>query len=250
MPRLHKVLAQAGLASRRAAERLIGEGRVAVNGRRVERLGLVVDPGRDSIEVDGKRIRAAPAPPAYFMLHKPRGCLTTLSDPLGRPTVAELLAHLRPRVRPVGRLDYNSEGLLLLTNDGALARALLHPASGVGRTYLVKLRGEPDARTLVRLRAGIALDGRPARPRSLRVVRPGHNAWIELVLVEGRKHVVRRLFAAVGHPVTKLKRTRYAGLTLGRLAPGAVRALTAEEVARLRRAAGAGGAGRGSTASA
>jgi pseudouridine synthase len=236
MPRLHKVLARAGLSSRRGAERMIEQGRVAVNGRTVERPGVLVDPRRDAIEVDGQRIRAEPAPAAYFLLHKPRGCLTTLADPRGRRTVAELIGHLRPPVRPVGRLDYNSEGLLLLTNDGDLARALMHPSSGIVRTYVDKVRGEPDARTLARLRAGVPLDGRPARPRSLRITRPGHNAWVEVAMLEGRKHVVRRLFAAVGHPVVKLKRTRYASLSLGSLPPGGVRALTRSEIARLRRA--------------
>lgn len=241
MPRLHKVLAQAGVASRRAAERMIDEGRVAVNGRAVERPGTIVDPERDTIEVDGRRIRAAPAPHVYYMLNKPRGCLTTLSDPRGRPTVAQFLRRIRPRVLPVGRLDYNSEGLLLLTNDGDMARDLMHPSRGVPKTYAAKVRGQPDERALSRLRAGMPLDGRAVHPRSVRIARPGNNAWVEICLAEGRKHVVRRLLAAAGHPVVKLRRVRYGPLALGDLPPGAVRPLTAGEVAGLRRAAAGSG---------
>lgn len=240
MERLQKVLARAGVASRRAAEKLIAEGRVTVNGRRIDRPGTAVDAERDAIKVDGKRVRTVQVPHAYFALHKPRGVVTTLADPQGRPSVAELIRGIRPRVVPVGRLDFNSEGLLLLTNDGDLSRDLMHPSCGVPKSYAAKVRGVPDDRALGRLRGGVTLDGRTVRPSAVRLLRRGTNAWVELTLVEGRKHVVRRLLAAVGHPVAKLRRVRFGPVELGRLAPGEVRRLGRAEIVGLRRAAARG----------
>jgi pseudouridine synthase len=241
--RVQKVLARAGLTSRRGGERLIAEGRVTVNGRVVDRPGLLVDPERDAIKVDG-RLAPAAVPHAYFALNKPRGVLTTMSDPRGRPTISGLLGGIRTRVVPVGRLDYHSEGLLLLTNDGDLARALTHPSTGVPKTYLCKVRGEPDGAALGRLRRGIALDGRLARARAARIVKRAANAWVEVVVVEGRKHLVRRLLSATGHPVVKLRRVRFGPIALGPLAPGAVRRLARGEIDALRRAAAAGAPAR------
>ncbi len=237
--RLQKVLAHAGLASRRAAERLIAAGRVTVNGSVVVELGTKVDPSRDAIKVDGKRIGAAPAGRTYLALHKPRGVVTTLSDPEGRPTVKDFLRGLSTRVYPVGRLDYDSEGLLILTDDGALARDLMHPSRGVLKTYLAKVRGLPAAEALRRLARGIPLDGKRTGPSQVRIVRPADNAWIEITIGEGRNRQVRRMLQAVGHPVQRLRRLRYGGVSLGTLPPGGVRALTAREIAELRRAAGA-----------
>jgi len=235
--RLHKTLAHAGIASRRASERLIAEGRVTVNGRVVSDLGTKVDPSQDAIKVDGKRVAAAPVRKTYLVLHKPRGVVTTMSDPEGRPTVAGLVRGLRTRVYPVGRLDYDSEGLLLLTDDGDLARDLMHPGSGVEKRYLAKVRGRPDPETLRRLARGIPLDGRRTGPARVRLLRPGENPWLEIVIAEGRNRQVRRMLQAVGHPVQKLRRTAYGGVELGTLEPGAYRALTPAELRRLRRAA-------------
>jgi pseudouridine synthase len=171
------------------------------------------------------------------MLHKPRGCVTTLRDPEGRPTVRSLLRGVAARVFPVGRLDYHSEGLLLLTDDGELARALMHPSSGVTKTYRAKVRGTPTPEVVARLTRGIRLDGRPTRPVAVGLIRrSGTASWLEVVLQEGRKRQVRRMLEAVGHPVQRLRRTRYDGLDLGNLPPGRFRPLSAREVATLRRA--------------
>ena len=238
MERLQKVLSRAGIASRRAAEGLIAAGRVTVNGTVVTRLGTQVDPARDAIKVDGSRVPGVAPAPQYLMFHKPRGVVTTLSDPEGRPTVRDYLQGVRGRVFPVGRLDYASEGLLLLTSDGALARDLMHPSRGVAKTYAAKVRGTPSAEALRRLAAGVPLQGRPTLPAKARLVEAGRNAWVEVTVVEGRKHQVRDMLAAVGHPVQRLRRIRYGGVDLGDLPQGRVRPLTPGEVGRLRRAAG------------
>lgn len=234
--RIQKVLAHAGIASRRAAERLILEGRVTLNGSVVRELGTKVDPAKDAIKVDGKRVGSAPARATYLMLNKPRRVVTTLSDPEGRPSVKDYLRGVGARVYPVGRLDYDSEGLLLLTDDGELARDLMHPSSLVEKTYLAKVRGMPDADALVRLGRGVFLDGRRTGPARVRVVRTGENAWIEIGIAEGRNRQVRRMCLAVGHPVQRLRRLRYGGVSLGRLPAGQLRALTRAEVDALRRA--------------
>ena len=236
--RLQKVLAQAGVSSRRAAERLIVEGRVSVNGAVVSKLGTKVDPDRDAIKVDGKRIGAPPSGRTYLALHKPRGVVTTLSDPEGRPTVKDFLRGIKTRVYPVGRLDFASEGLLILTDDGPLARDLMHPSRGVEKTYLVKVAGQPPPEVLARLCRGIPLDGKRTGPAKARIVRRGDNAWVEVTIGEGRNRQVRRMFQAVGHPVQRLRRLAYGGVSLGRLPVGQMRLLTAQEVAELVRATG------------
>jgi 23S rRNA pseudouridine2605 synthase len=237
--RLQKVLAHAGVASRRAAERLIAEGRVSVNGTVVAELGTKVDPARDAIKVDGKRVGAPPTGRTYLALNKPRGVVTTLSDPEGRPTVKDFLRGIKARVYPVGRLDYNSEGLLILTDDGALARDLMHPSRGVEKTYLAKVKGQPEPEVLSRLSRGIPLDGKRTGHARVRIVRRGDNAWIEITIGEGRNRQVRRMFQAVGHPVQRLRRLGYGGVVLGRLPVGHLRPLSQAEVAELSRAAGA-----------
>src|SRR5262245_13562171 len=234
--RLQKVLAHAGISSRRAAERLIVAGRVTVNGTIVSELGTKVDPDKDAIKVDGKRVGAAPRLPTYLAFHKPRGVVTTLSDPEGRPSVRDYLAKVPVRVYPVGRLDFDSEGLLLLTDDGSLARDLMHPSSEVEKTYRAKVRGFPEPTTLDRLARGIYLEGRRTGPARVRVVEGGENPWLEVVITEGRNRQVRRMLQAVGHPVQKLRRIRYAGVELGRLPAGRLRPLRPAEVDRLRRA--------------
>jgi 23S rRNA pseudouridine2605 synthase len=237
--RLQKVLAHAGVASRRAAERLIAEGRVSVNGVVVAEPGTKVDPTRDAIKVDGKRVGAPPSGRTYLALHKPRGVVTTLSDPEGRPTVKDFLRGIKARVYPVGRLDFHSEGLLILTDDGTLARNLMHPSRGVEKTYLAKVKGQPEPEILARLSRGIPLDGKRTGPARVRIVRRGDNSWVEITIGEGRNRQVRRMFQAVGHPVQRLRRLGYGGVGLGRLPAGHLRQLTAAEVAELSRAAGA-----------
>jgi len=237
--RLQKVLAHAGVASRRAAERLITEGRVSVNGTVVTELGTKVDPAKDAVKVDGKRIAAPPSGRTYLALHKPRGVVTTLRDPEGRPTVKDFLRGIKARVYPVGRLDYDSEGLLIVTDDGALARDLMHPSRGVEKTYLAKVKGQPEPEVILRLTRGLPLDGRRTGPARVRIVRRGDNAWIEITIGEGRNRQVRRMFQAVGHPVLRLRRLGYGGVVLGRLPVGHLRPLTEAEVAELSRAAGA-----------
>lgn len=234
--RLQKVLAAAGVASRRAAEALILEGRVQVNGSVVDRLGTKVDPERDSIRVDGARIRPRPSERLYLALHKPARFVTTLADPQGRPSVRDLIRDVPRRVYPVGRLDYETEGLLLLTDDGELAHALMHPSRGVEKTYLVKVKGEPDEEVRRKLSRGVRIDGRNTLPARVELRRSGTNSWLEVSVREGRKHLIRLMFASVGHPVLKLRRIRFGGVELGTLPPGRYRALTKAEIAVLRRA--------------
>lgn len=235
MERLNKIIARAGLASRRGADRLIAEGRVRVNGSVVTEAGAKADLATDAIKVDGKRLHA-PEPPAYFALHKPIGYVTTLSDPEERPTIADLMP-ARPRLFPVGRLDFGSEGLLLLTNDGELSKQLLAPDSHVAKTYRVKVRGRPDDAALRRLREGsIRLDGRKVRPARVRVVKAGRNSWLDVTLTEGRRQQVRRMLKIVGHPVARLRRVRFGPIELGALPAGSTRRLDDREIAELRRA--------------
>ncbi len=234
--RLQKVLARAGLGSRRACEGLIAQGRVTVNGR-VARLGDRVDPTRDMIEVDGSKVNLDPNV-RYYVLHKPVGVLTTLRDPRGRPDLRGLLPP-GPRVYPVGRLDRDSEGLLILTNDGELASRVMHPRYGVEKEYLVEVEGEPTERTARALERGVELEDGTARAVSARLVgrRPGRGA-LRVVMVEGRKREVRRMLEALGFPVRRLVRVRVGPVRLGRLRPGEVRPLGPEEVRALYRAAG------------
>lgn len=243
--RLQKLLARAGIASRRTAERLIAEGRVSVNGRTVTELGSRADPATDTVRVDGRRLPPAPAERVYLALHKPRGYVTTLRDPEGRPCVRDLLSGIPVRVFPVGRLDFQSEGLLLLTNDGWLAHVLMHPRNAVPKTYVAKVRGVPGEDALRRLEAGVVLGGRRSLPAEARLLRRGARSLVELTLVEGRRHQVRDMLAAVGHPVLRLVRVAYGGVRLGRLPPGRYRRLGAEEVARLMSYARAGRPGPG-----
>jgi 23S rRNA pseudouridine2605 synthase len=231
--RLQKILAESGVASRRTSERLMTEGRVTVNGQTVTELGSKADPAVDDIRVDGRRIRR-PERKRYLLLNKPRGFVSTRSDPQRRPTVIDLLKGVREYVYPVGRLDYDSEGLLLLTNDGDLAARLTHPRHGVERVYEARVRGEPDARSIERLARGIVIDGRRTAPARARMT---HGA-IELTLREGRKRQVRLMCEAIGHPVLRLKRVRFGPITDDRLKPGQFRELTPGEVARLKRTAG------------
>jgi len=223
--RLNAYLARAGVASRRGADELIKAGRVTVNGK-PGRLNTFVQP-QDRVELNGRALE--PQPLAYVLLHKPAGTVTTARDPNGRPTVVELVDHT-VRVVPVGRLDADTTGALLLTNDGELAHRLAHPRYGVEKVYEAEVEGEPSDDELERLRTGIELDDGPTAPGEARRLGPSR---VELTLHEGRKHQVKRMLAAVGHPVTRLHRSRYAGLTLEGLERGEWRELEPGEIARL-----------------
>jgi 23S rRNA pseudouridine2605 synthase len=231
MERLQKVLSQAGIASRRASEKLMLEGRVTVNGAVVRELGTKADSEHDDIRVDGRRIKA-PATHRYVLLNKPRGYVTTRSDPQRRPTVLDLLRGVREYMYPVGRLDFDSEGLLLLTNDGDLAARLTHPRHGVPRVYEAQLLGTPDAHDVERLSRGVTIDGRRTAPAEINVLGPGR---LLITIREGRNRQVRKMGDAIGHPVTHLKRVAIGPLRDSRLKPGQWRDLTPEEVTRLRR---------------
>jgi 23S rRNA pseudouridine2605 synthase len=236
--RLQKVLAQAGLGSRRACEQLIAAGRVEVDGRLVREQGLRVDPRQSVIRVDGARIATTPGL-VYLVLNKPRGVVSAMTDPQGRPCLGDFVADRRERLFHVGRLDADTEGLILLTNDGDLAHRLAHPSHGVPKTYLAEVSAPVPRDLGARLRRGVELEDGPARVDRYRLVgATGGRAMVEIVLHEGRKHVVRRLLAEVGHPVHRLVRTRIGPVTLGTLAPGQLRHLTRHEVGALHSAAG------------
>jgi 23S rRNA pseudouridine2605 synthase len=234
--RLQKVLSQAGVASRRAAEKLIAEGRVSVNGKTILTMGVKVDPQKDDVRVDGSRVKTA-ARPRYILLYKPAGYVTTRSDPQRRRTVLDLLQGVRDYVYPVGRLDYDTEGPLLLTNDGDLAARLTHPRHGVARTYEARVAGMPDREAIDRLRTGIPLDGHrtlPAEAVLLNEGRRDREGVIRLTIREGRNRQVRRMCEAVGHPVQTLRRTRFGPIADRHLKPGQWRELSAPEIAALK----------------
>jgi 23S rRNA pseudouridine2605 synthase len=240
MERLQKIIARAGLASRREAERWIVEGRVSVNGTVVRKLGSQADPRSDSIKVDGKRIKA-PSATLYYAFHKPPGVITTLNDPENRPDLTPYLSVLgeKRRVFPVGRLDYNTTGLLLLTNDGDLALRLAHPRFGVKKLYHVKLSACPNQEDLAEIKRGIRLGDGIAAPARARVIeRLKKNAWVEIEVQEGRKREVRRIFEALGYFVEKLIRVRVGPISLGALPQGEIRPLTSIEVLSLKREVG------------
>ena len=234
--RLHKILSRAGVASRRMAETLIQQGRIQVNGETVTRLGTTVDPRHDRILIDGQPLGALPRP-LYFLLHKPVGVVSTLKDPQGRPTVRDLLRGVQERVFPVGRLDYASSGLLLLTNDGELTERLLHPRYQLPRTYHAKVSGVPTPAALQALRQGVRLeDGAVSAPATVRILRASETkTWLELTLREGRNREVRRMCTAVGHSVEKLIRVRFGPFELNSLPVGAYRPLTPLEIRALKR---------------
>jgi pseudouridine synthase len=235
--RLQKILARAGFASRRGAEQLMLEGRVSVDGELVRELGTKADLETDDVRVDGVRVKA-PKGPVYIVLNKPRGVVTTRRDPAGRPTVMDLVPPVAG-LFPVGRLDVTTEGLILLTNDGAFAERVSHPRYEVPRVYHAKVRRVPDAETLARLKRGVRVDGDFMAVDRVRVVEADNNAWVEVVLHEGKQHEVKRLLEAVGHPVSKLRRVAIGPVTARGLAPGQYRALAPEEIAGLRKGEGA-----------
>jgi 23S rRNA pseudouridine2605 synthase len=235
--RLQKIIAAAGIASRRKAEELISGGLVSVNGQTVTELGSKADPERDHIRVGGKLLRG-PERHTYLLMNKPKGYVTTVRDPEGRPTVMDLLHGIAARVYPVGRLDYASEGLLLLTNDGDLAHRLMKAGPHMPKTYLVKIAGTPTAEALARLRRGVSIPAERGRrvktaPAKIHLIRESENPWYEVTLIEGRNRQIRLMFEEIGHHVEKIKRVRYGPLQLD-VQPGEFRRLTLEEIARLK----------------
>lgn len=244
LERLQKIISRSGLASRRKAEEWIVEGKVTVNGVTVRELGSKADPASDHIRVDGKPLLPS-RHRVYLAFHKPRGCVTTRSDPQRRATVMDFLKDVKERVYPVGRLDYHTEGLLLLTNDGDFANRITAAAAGIPKTYWVKCAGMPEEKDLRKLREGIVLDGRRTRPARIRSLsRRGRklplqsregtaNPWFEVTLWEGRQNQIRRMFERIGHPVRKLHRVKIGSLALGNLPVGKYRHLTPAEVKNL-----------------
>lgn len=228
--RLQKVIARAGVASRRKAEQLIRQGRVIVNGKVVTELGFRVEPEDDSVKVDGKRIH--PEKLQYYIVNKPAGVLSAAADPSGRPVVTDLVKS-SCRLYPAGRLDWNSEGLILLTNDGELTRSVTRCGT-LEKRYRVKVLGRPSPEKLQRLRLGIRLEGEKLAPCEIKLLKPGDNSWYQVVLRQGRNRQIRRMFAAIGHPVMRLKRFAIGPIRLGRLRPGDFRALAESELRVLR----------------
>ncbi len=233
--RIQKILAEMGIASRRKAEEFIKEGRVTVNGVTAT-LGMKADPARDHVKVDHKLLTKI-EPKVYFLFNKPRNVVTSLSDPRGRPTVKDYFKGIKYRVFPVGRLDFDSEGLLLVTNDGALAYSLLHPSKEVTKTYLVKVEGAVTEESLEKLRRGVRLEDGATAPAGVTIVRKLENStWIEIAIHEGRKRQVRRMMERIGHAVIRLKRIGIDGLKLRDLKPGEIRPMTVSELEAVERA--------------
>ncbi len=232
--RLNKFLSEAGVASRREADRLILEGRVSINRQIVDELGVKVDEGQDVVQVDGKTVKKERRL-LYVLLNKPAGYLVTLKDPFHRPTVRDLVPSSLGRIFPVGRLDFESEGALLLTNDGELAHRLTHPRFGVRKTYVAKIRGEPDEKALRRLERGVFLERKKTAPAKATLLTANpKSSSLRIELYEGRKREVREMCRAVGHPVLELRRVEFAGLGLKPLKPGQWRHLEPREVRRLK----------------
>jgi len=247
--RLQKILSQAGIASRRQAEKMILDGRVAVNGKVIVELGSKAELERDHIKVDGRLIHA-PKHSVYIVLYKPNNTVTTVSDPQGRTTVMELVRGVKERVYPVGRLDYHSEGLLLLTNDGEVANAVMSASTHLPKTYLVKVNGSLSSAQEEQFRQGIPLSGKRTLPAVLKLVHQADNPWYEVRLHEGRNNQIRLMFKHFGRLVEKLKRVRIGPLELATLKPGQFRYLTAEEVQKLKRAIHRAHTGKAASASA
>ncbi len=235
LERLQKILAHAGVASRRAAETLILDGRVRVNGKTIRTLGAKADSWRDKIEVDNRPVLVEK--PIYYLFHKPRGVVTTLEDPEKRPSIADYLGKIPERIYPVGRLDFNTSGALLITNDGAMTQALLHPKKKVPKKYLAKFTGELQIEKLELLRSGVTLDNGEKTGKSELFVRRQERGytWVELTIFEGKNRQIHRMGEAIGHPVSRLSRIAFAGLTTEELKPGQYRKLKTREVERLKR---------------
>lgn len=234
LERIQKIISRSGVASRRHAEEMILQERVTVNGKIVKKLGTKVDPEKDHIKVNGKLINPR-QPKTYILLNKPRGYITSLRDKEGRPVVIDLLKGIRTRVYPVGRLDYDTEGLLLLTNDGDLANAVMHPEREIKKTYYVKIKGTLDDKDFERLKRGIKIEEYLTAPANVKKLKKtNENSWIEMVIHEGRKRQIRKILEKIGHPVLKLKRIKIGFLDLKGVETGKYRYLTPQEVSRLK----------------
>jgi len=232
--RLQKVIAEMGLASRRKAEELIIEGRVTVNGK-VATIGMKADMLKDHVKVDGKLL-FRPEKKVYFIFNKPRGVVTSMSDPEGRPTILDFVRGIKQRVFPVGRLDYDSEGMLLLTNDGEFTHAVLHPSKKIPKTYLVKIKGNIEDENIEKLRNGIRLERTVTAPAKVKRLRKSEsNCWLEMVIHEGKKRQIRRMLERVGHDVIRLMRIKINGIEMGPLKPGECRQISSEELKILKR---------------
>jgi len=228
--RLQKILARSGAGSRRRAEDMIKNGRVAVDGAIIREMGVRLDPDKHSITLDGKAVYLEKEK-IYILLHKPKGYVTTLNDPQGRPVVTDLLENVDFRVFPVGRLDLDTEGALILTNDGSLAQQVQHPSFEINKTYVARVAGRPSAKKLTQLAKGIMIEGKKTFPAHLKVIKPGsRSSVIQITIHEGRKRQVRKMFAAIGHKVIELKRIAYGRLQLGDLSQGKFRYLKREEI--------------------
>jgi len=237
--RLHAYLAQCGVASRRASEKLIAVGRVVVNGKAVRKQGVCIDPTKDKVLVDGHPVLIETVREQYFLFNKPKGVVTTLKDPHAVRVVLDYFTDIKERLFPVGRLDKNSTGLLLMTNDGELANRLTHPRYGVEKRYQVKVRGFLDEKQINRLERGVIIEGKKTAPAQVRVIHAGREAMdLEMILCEGRKREIREMMLAVGSKVTKLKRVQFGPLMLGRLCAGERRRLTEAEIKKLKKAVG------------
>ena len=232
--RLQKVMADLGIASRRKSEEIIQEGRVTVNGD-VADVGLKVDPDLDHIKLDGKLITRRPGPKVYYAFHKPRGVVSTLEDPQERPCVGDYLTRIKARVYPIGRLDFDSEGLLLLTNDGEFTHSVLHPSKKIPKVYQVKIKGVLSDQDIEALEKGMYLeDGKTAPAKVKKLRKAKENSWVEMVIHEGKKRQIRRMLHRVGHDVLRLVRVKVAGIELSGIAPGEMRPLTMKELERIR----------------
>jgi pseudouridine synthase len=227
--RLQKLLSQANVSSRRKAEELMLAGRVRVNGKVIRELGAKADPDKDRIEVDGKRVEPK-QPHIAVLLYKPDGYITSLKDPEGRPTVTQLVDSIPVRLFPVGRLDYHTEGLLILTNYGELAQSIQHPSSALQKVYWAKVKSIPTHAQIKQLRKGIFLEGRKTLPARARILETRKNAWIEIGIQEGRQNQIRKMFEAIGHPVIRLRRVAIGFLRDEKLKPGQYRHLTPQEI--------------------
>ncbi|MBE9503968.1 MAG: rRNA pseudouridine synthase [Proteobacteria bacterium] len=236
MIRLQKVLAQAGVASRREAEKMILNGRIKVDGKVIKELGTKVDPEKNDIEVDDRSISKSEKK-VYYLLNKPKGCVTTMKDPRGRLTVNDLLKDIDERVYPVGRLDYDTTGVLIITNDGELANALAHPKKEIDKYYHALVQGVPSNEALKRLREGVQLEDGKTAPAKIRVLEiKGNKSWLEIIIHEGKNRQVKRMCEAISHKVLRLKRTRFGPLEVNDLASGKIRALKDGEIEALKKA--------------
>jgi 23S rRNA pseudouridine2605 synthase len=237
--RLNQFLARAGAASRRHSEELIQEGRVVVNGERVKTFGIKIDPRKDTVLVDGEKVRL-PSRLSYYVFYKPKEVVSTMDDPEGRVCITKFFPKNVKGLFPVGRLDYHSEGLLLITNDGELSARLLHPRYKVQKIYNVKVKGDPSMEALARLRRGVVIDGKKTLPVEIKRIqrRETHHTWVEVKMTEGRKNQLREMFFRIEHPVIKLKRVAIGTIKIGKMLPGQIRQLLAEEIKELRAEAG------------